>query len=199
MSAFEAGVKYGGRCVTASANVYYNHCTNLIDWIRHTDLGPDAPWESVNFTEVNAVGMSASVRVDLARLMPGQRVLRSFNVAYSYIDQSKDEQANIQSKYSLEYLRHKVVASMHADILPSLRLGVYYRFQERTGTYADAAGTVQSYSPYSIVDTRLSWHASGYKLYVEANNVFDKSYVDYGNIPQPGAWIMAGAVFNVKL
>lgn len=199
MSAFEAGMKYGGQGITASAAMYYNHCTNLIDWIRHTELGPDAPWESVNFAEVNAVGVSASIRFDFTRLMPGQKILNSLDVAYSYIDQSKDDRTGIQSKYSLEYLRHKVVASLQADIMPTLRLGVYYRFQERTGTYADANGTVLSYSPYSLFDARLSWHTAKYKLYLEANNIFDKSYVDYGNIPQPGTWIMAGAAFNVEL
>lgn len=199
LSAVEGGIKYNGHGVTASASVYYNHCTDLIDWIRHTDEGADAPWESVNFTEVNATGVEVSVALDCRRLMPSQRVLRAVNVAYSYIDQDKDVPDNIQSKYSLEYLRHKVVANVQLNVWHLLTLGVNYRFQERTGTYTDADGNVLPYKPYSIFDARLSWNAEKYKLYVEANNVFDKDYVDYGNVKQPGTWIVAGASVNINL
>jgi iron complex outermembrane receptor protein len=35
------------------------------------------------------------------------------------------------------------------------------------------------------------------ELYLEANNLFDKTYVDYGNVPQPGVWVVAG--FAIKI
>ena len=100
---------------------------------------------------------------------------------------------------TLEYLRHKVVASLETRIVKKLGLGLRYRFQDRTGTYADVDGKVQDYRPYGIVDARLAWTDTKYKLYVEANNILDKKYVDFGNVPQPGAWIICGAAMNINL
>ena len=60
------------------------------------------------------------------------------------------------------------------------------------GHYTDTNGKVLAYRPYSIVDGQLSWNASTYSIYLEANNLLNHRYVDYGNVPQPGLWIMAG-------
>lgn len=199
LSSLEGGVKYSAAAVQASASVYYNHCKNMIDWIRHTADGADAPWESVNFTKVNAIGVRASLALDLQRLMPSQRTLRSLNVAYSYINQEKDDTDGIESKYSLEYLRHKLVVGLRLNLWRNLDLGVDYRFQDRIGTFTDADGVTQEYSPYGVVDARLSWNAAAWKLYLEANNLLDKTYVDYGNVPQPGLWFIAGFAVNVDL
>ena len=61
------------------------------------------------------------------------------------------------------------------------------------GSYTDTQGVNRDYKPYSLVDARLTWAKPRYSLYVEANNLFDADYVDYGNVPQPGLWIIAGA------
>jgi len=45
----------------------------------------------------------------------------------------------------------------------------------------------------------LAWNADNYKIYAEANNVLNyKDYVDYGNVPQPGTWIVVGARIHFK-
>ena len=67
------------------------------------------------------------------------------------------------------------------------------------GTYTDTDGRVQSYHPYSVVDSRLSWRADTYSLYVEGNNLLSHRYVDYGNVPQPGFWLMVGAKYHIAL
>ncbi|MBE6269384.1 MAG: TonB-dependent receptor [Prevotella ruminicola] len=196
LAAWEGGVKYSTYALEGSVSVYRNHCKNLIDWIRRSD-DPDAPWESVNFTEVNATGIEASMALNLQELMPAQSVLKKLNVAYSYIDQDKVETDGIQSQYTLEYLRHKLVASLQTHLWQHLDMDLYYRLQDRTGTYTNADGQIKDYEPYGVVDARLSWNAPTYKLYVEANNLLDKKYVDYGNVEQPGHWLIAG--INIKL
>lgn len=199
LQAVEGGLKYASRSVTASASVYYNHCKNMIDWIYDTSEGDEAVWESVNFTKVNTLGVEASVRLDFRQIMPSQRVVKSIDLSYNYIDQDKDVPDNIQSKYTLEYLRHKLVADLRLQLWQSLQLTLDYRWQDRTGTYTDTDGNVQSYKAYGVCDARLSWEKPSYNIYIEANNIFDKTYVDYGNIPQPGIWIIAGASVNINI
>lgn len=192
LSALEGGVKYGTRTISGSVSVYRHHGKNLIDWIRRTN-DPEAPWESVNFTKVNATGIETSLTLDLLGILPKQHVMKRLHAAYSYIDQDKVETDGIQSQYALEYLRHKLVCNLQMNLWRQLDLDINYRFQERTGTYTDINGNIQDYKPYGIVDARLWWNAESFSLYVKANNLFDKNYVDFGQIPQPGMWIMAGA------
>ena len=98
----------------------------------------------------------------------------------------------MQSQYSLEYLRHKLTTSREMPLTKQLSMTVNYRFQDRTGSYTDTNGEMKDYRPYSIVDGRLSWEAKGYTLYVEGNNLTGTHYVDYGNVQQPGCWLMGG-------
>ena len=192
ISSVEAGVKYADHGITTQASVYHNNWKNMIDWIRNTSDGPDAPWQSVNFTEVKATGFQAQLTLNFRQIVPTQRILKSFNASYNYLFQDKDIDSSVESKYSLEYLRHKLVANLQLNIVSRLDLGINFRWQDRRGIYTDFDGTVKEYSPYSVVDARLSWTAPKYKLYLEANNIFDKNYIDYGCVPQPGTWLIAG-------
>ena len=75
-----------------------------------------------------------------------------------------------------------------------------YRFQDRRGSYTDTQGQVQSYRPYSLVDSRLAYRLGrALHAYVEANNLFGCRYVDYGNVPQPGQWLMVGVRYSQQL
>ena len=192
ISSVEAGVKYADHGITTQASVYHNNWKNMIDWIRNTADGPDAPWQSVNFTEVKATGFQAQLTLNFRQIVPTQRILKSFNASYNYLFQDKDIDSSVESKYSLEYLRHKLVANLQLNIVSRLDLGINFRWQDRRGIYTDFDGTVKEYCPYSVVDARLSWTAPKYKLYLEANNIFDKTYIDYGCVPQPGTWLIAG-------
>lgn len=192
VSAVETGIRYLGYSVMGKACVYYNRYKNLIDWIRHTDQGPDAPWESVNFGEINALGVEASVEMNLLHLFPSQHLLKRFHLAYSYIHQDKEEETGVQSRYALEYLRNKLIAGLQLNLWKQLELGISYRLQNRTGSYTDVNGAVCPYGTYGIVDVRLQWQSPHVCVYLEANNLFSRKYVDYGNIPQPGLWVVSG-------
>jgi iron complex outermembrane receptor protein len=196
MQAYEVGLKYLFGGIRGSVSVYHHHGKNMIDWIRDTRMGDEAVWESVNHTKVNSIGVEASLYFDFLTMLPEQRFLRNINLAYSYIDQDKDLESYMQSQYALEYLKHKFTAQADFNLYSHLFLNLSYRLQERKGNYQLLSGEVKPYGAYSLLDARLSWNADKYKLYVEANNLFDKTYYDYGNVPQPGRWIMAGASYS---
>ena len=196
MQAYEVGVKYLAGGVRGSVSLYHHHGTNMIDWIKDTRQGVDAEWKSVNHTKLNAIGVESSLYLDFLTLIPSQHFLQQLNMTYSYIDQDKDIEAYIQSQYALEYLKHKFTVQADLNLVASLYLNLSYRYQERKGNYQLLNGEVKPYGSYSLLDARLSWKAQRYQLYLEANNLFDKTYHDYGNVPQPGRWLMAGASFS---
>ncbi|MBP5409334.1 MAG: TonB-dependent receptor [Prevotella sp.] len=183
LHAVEGGVKYSNYWLTAQTSIFHHHARNMIDWVMDT-RDPDAVWQSVNHTKVNTTGVETNVTLTAN--------CYTLNLAYCYLHQNKDEHDFLQSQYSLEYLRHKVAASLRWSITDYLRLSVSYRWQDRMGSYTTVDGEVRDYHPYSVVDARLDWHQDSYALYLEGNNLTGYHYVDYGNVPQPGCWIMAG-------
>ena len=183
LHAVEGGIKYASRTFSMKANVFYHHQRNTIDWVMDT-REQDPVWQSVNLTKVNTTGFELSANSQFSFL--------NCQLSYCYLHQDKDIEDYMQSQYSLEYLRHKLTASVLIHVVSRLDLNVKYRFQDRMGTYTDTEGLVRNYHPYSLVDSRLSWNADSYSLYVEANNLLSHRYVDYGNVPQPGLWMMAG-------
>ena len=191
LHAVEGGVKYLSRAVTASASVFHHHSRNMIDWILDTSV-TDPVWESVNHTKVNTMGVETACDIHFQELWPSQQFLRSFRMAYTYLNEDKEAGEHIQSQYSLEYLRHKFVASLQMHLFAYLDLGISYRFQDRVGSYTDLNGSVHDYHPYSLWDARLSWNHPRYTVFVEGNNLLNKHYVDYGLVPQPGTWINSG-------
>ena len=194
MQALETGVQYAGRGVEAKATLWHHHGRNMIDWIMDTTQGDDAEWQSVNHTKINATGVEANVGFDFQQLVSLPATLR---LSYSYLTQDKDLEPGIVSQYALEYLKHKLVASLNTRLYKSLSLGLNMRWQDRTGQYTTFSGEVLDYRPYALVDARLEWKQPRYRIYAELNNVFDnQKYVDYGNVPQPGAWFVAGAAVS---
>ncbi|MGP1435673.1 MAG: TonB-dependent receptor plug domain-containing protein [Phocaeicola sp.] len=199
MTSLEGGLRYCVPGIEAKASVYHHHGKNMIDWIKNTSKGSDAEWESVNHSKVNALGFEVSSRFNLRELFPAQNVFNSFQVAYSYINQDKDIESNYISHYALEYLRHKLVSKLNLHIYKLLNFSTSYRYQYRIGNYTDTQGNSRQLKPYSLVDARLSWDAPKYALYIEGNNILNKTYYDYGDVPQPGFWFMAGGSIHFNL
>ena len=192
MQAIEAGVTYHTLPFTFNATFWYHHGKNMIDWIMDTSKGEQAVWESVNHTKINSIGLEVSTGIDFKQLLPNQHVLKDLKLSYSYIDQDKEQEANIVSQYALEYLHHKFIGNLGLQIARKLGLTMTIRWQDRIGSYTDFDGNVNNYSPYCLTDARLTWQEHTWKLYVEATNLFNTSYHDYGLVEQPGRWLIAG-------
>ena len=190
LRAIEGGVKFGNRWLTAKAAVFHHHSRDMIDWVRDT-RSADAPWQSVNLTKVNTLGVETTLNCQLSTL--------NCQLSYCYLHQSKDTPEDLQSQYSLEYLRHKLTAQLQMHIAERLNLTVNYRWQDRMGSYTDTDGQIQPYHPYSVVDARLAWDADTYSIYIAGNNLTCHRYVDYGNVRQPGLWLTVGAKYHIRL
>ena len=185
MQAIEGGATFSTLSFKASATVWRHFGRNMIDWIMDTSLGSEAVWQSVNHTKINSTGVETSVAFSVGA--------NRFNIDYSYIHQQKEQEAHIVSQYALEYLRHKLTAKANIPLSKRLTLGLHLRYQDREGQYTDFDGKVYDYEPYALLDTRLTWQQNNWKVYAEANNLFDKDYRDFGLVKQPGRWIIIGA------
>ena len=201
LRAVEGGVKYSSPLLTAQVCLFHHHARNLIDWVMDTRQ-EDAVWESVNLTKVNTFGQEVSLNLDLSQLFSVHGLTfttrrSTISLSYCHLHQQKAAEDYLQSQYSLEYLRHKLTARLQLPLFSDFMLTVGYRWQDREGSYTDTGGQVRSYRPYSVVDSRLSWNHYTYSIYIEGNNLLGHRYVDYGNVPQAGAWITAGMKWDL--
>lgn len=199
LSALETGVKYNTHYINGKASVFYNHHRNLIDWISDGTLDENGAilWKSVNFGKINTVGFEAKLDFNLLNILPSQHFFKTLGMAYSYLNQSEKGHDGIVSKYALEYLKNKFVANLEMNLWRQLDLGLNYRLQHRMGSYIDVENNRHNYHTYGIIDARLSWNNPKWTAYVESNNLLNRSYVDYGNVAQPGVWMVAGLSINL--
>ena len=195
MRAFELGFNYQSRLYQLHATLWHHHGSNMIDWIMDTSKGSEAEWQSVNHTTINSIGFETGTTLTLPSSI--FHYPSTIHLSYGYIHQDKQQEANLVSQYALEYLRHKLVANAQLQMTRRLSLGVNLRWQDRIGAYTAFDGQKHDYAPYALIDTRLTWARAKWKAYLEANNLFDTDYHDYGLVEQPGRWLIAG--FSIRL
>ena len=197
------GVKYQHNWISGNVRAFYNRGQNMIDYVKEN-------WKDVahadNFDRDQA-GASAEVRMDLRRLLTLNSQLLTYmptvKVAYTYLDGWRHGRYEIfTSLYGDDYLRHKLIVSINHKIWSRLTATWAVRYQSRMGAYQVYEGSsgsnvatdqLQEYTPYATLDLKLQWTAPRYEIYVNGTNITNCHYQDIGNIPQAGAWVMAGA------
>lgn len=195
-------LKWKRPMLQADMSATYSHRTDLIDWVVYdysqlSTLNPQLPTDNI-FRSGNFTLDQFGIRFNAAWL-PRQRwtncPLRSLRLQYAWLNADITYPQPIRaSKYAMEYLRHKVVLSADGRIWRGFSLSLSWRWQQRTGLYADA---------YSLIDASLSWTAPpiyfhskhstlNCQLYLEGKNILNHRYREYGYVEQPGAWVIAG-------
>jgi iron complex outermembrane receptor protein len=193
-TSFELGVQYNHPVVSASANGFYMKGINLIDWVKKN---AEDKWESRNLTDLDKTGFEANVTLNVARIFPKLSGTR-LSLGYMYMHQTKESSGWI-SNYVMDYLKYKFTAGLFHPIYKNLSADWHFRLQDREGTYTkyiDPDHSVETpYEPFSIVDVKFNWKLNRTNIFLNINNLFDTSYFDLGNIPQPGIWATGGIKF----
>ena len=184
--AFEGGLKFLGKGIRAVATVYYNRGNDIIDWIQDVHAGEDAPWMSVNHTVLNTFGQEATLQFSFAELTGRKNLpIRSLSLGYGHISQDKQTEAGFRSLYSMEYIRHRITAQADFRFGKRVAANLSYR-------YVDRATGSELIKPYSLLDAKLSYSRPAWEAYLRVNNLLNREYYDFGDIPQPGLWFMTG-------
>ena len=178
-----------------SAKAFYHHGTHMIDWVMYS---PDDIFHTASF-DLDNVGAQVQGKLDFPEMFGRDTWLRSLSMGYTFIHQTKhDAEGVVKSNMAMEYLRHKVVASLTHRIYSRLSMSWNFRWQERVGSYV-SEGKLVPYDPYAMIDAKLQWEAPCYQLFVQATNITNHRYYDLGSVPQPGIWVMAGARLRLSL
>lgn len=173
----------------ASALTYFRHSRNVIDWIR-SDANSD--WQASQITELNTLGVELS-----GGYYVNQGFFRSFALSYGYVQNDKSSGEFI-SKYALDNMKHKAAANLQVALFPNCIWNIQASYYDREGNYVDREGKMKGYSPYVLLDSKLQYTYKSTNWYVEANNITNTKYFDYGGMLMPECWVNAGIVLTLK-
>ena len=196
----EGGVRWGNAFLRAELAAYHRKGKDMIDWGK--DSATDKVWTTRNLNQLTSEGIETSLHLNFSSLWGEHSFLRRFSVSYSYNRLNKSS-GNYISYYSLDNLKHKLVFSLNHSIFRHIYGDWSVRFQERNGTYSHYENATYvgeaSYKPFWLTDLKVYYQKRNIRIYGSASNLFDKNYVDLGNIPQPGRWIKFGLNYRVNL
>ncbi len=179
----------------AKLRTFYHRGTHMIDWVMYS---PDDVYHSANF-DLDNIGLQTEASISPTPTGIGKGLVRRLSVAYTYIYQHRRDDISIwKSNYTMEYLRHKLVATLEHRIVSNLTAAWSLRWQDRMGAYilyeqGAATGQLVDYAPYAILDVKVRWARQHYELWFEGTNLTNHTYYDLGNVPQPGIVVLAGA------
>ena len=195
---FEGGFKFAGNGIKVEAGVFLRDAENLIDWVRFVE---GEKYQTVNYTKMQTFGVEAKYEVDFPTLMEEDFPLSKVVLSYAYLESDKTE-TDFDSKYALDYLKHKFTATAHVNIFMNIDLALSYNWQDRNGRYDKFVDKVSvgsvDYNPIGLFDAKISWTEPKYRIYVSGSNLLDETYNDIGNVIQPGRWLIGGVVITLK-
>ncbi len=196
-TAYRLGADFQSCGISLSAKAFYQHGSDMIDWVQYV---ANDKWHSANFG-IDNFGFSWRTELSLSTLLGKNQPLKRFVVDYAYVHQNrKDDTPIYKANYALEYLRHKLTATLTHRLVADLYASWNFRLQRREGSYVPyvdnkPTGTLQAYGTHALLDCRLSWERSRYQLSLDLNNITAHRYYDYGNVRQAGFLLMASGCY----
>ena len=174
---FEVGTKINPLKWTLSAVGYFRLGSNVIDWVKTAN---DEKWESRNLTNVNAMGIDLNYEYRFQN-----KFLKSAGASYSFLNLDKKADG-YDSKYALDYLKHKFVFNLDHTVWSKLSAHWNLAYYDRSGNYFDfLSKQTTEYKPYWMLNAKLLWKTEKITLFAEVNNLLNKNYVEFGGIEQP--------------
>jgi len=100
-------------------------------------------------------------------------------------------------------MNHKIDLGISHDVVKNIGINWQISYQDRNGSYTNwdgsKYGNLVEYKPFVLVDSRLHWTKHGTNIYLEASNLFNNIYCDFGNIRQPGRTFRIGLIHQFSL
>jgi len=196
---YESGFKYHLKGVDGHFAYFHRDGKDMIDWVK---MPNDNVWYAENITKVNTDGFEFSARINPEKLLDKKVFVQSINFTSSWLTQNK-QSGIYESQYVLDYLKYKVNLGISHKVLKNVGINWQISYQDRNGTYTywngSQFGQNLEYKPFVLVDSRLHWNKKGTTFYLEASNLFNKSYNDFGNVPEPGRWLKIGFIQQLNL
>ena len=177
---YELGLKYYLDLFKLNFTIFKREGRNLIDWVKKLDSDI---WETKNIAQIDYYGLEFNFEYEDKnfKFFGVEKVLLSYN----YISSHKIYN-ELESKYLLDHLNHQFLFDIIHNFGSFFQTYFSFKYEERNKG-----------DKYSIVDIKSSKRIDYIDIFISIQNVFNKNYVEIGNIPMPGRIVNSG--FCVQL
>lgn len=176
-------------------DVFYSFGRDIIDWVKFPD---EEVYTTRNYTSLNTYGLELYSNVHFNKNHSISRYVRTISFSYCYLETEKKSD-DIISVYALDYLKHKMTFKLIHNLYKSLNIHWDLTYQDRNGTYTDLNMAEKKYHPFLLINSKLNWKQKFYEIYIESYNITNGTFRDFGSIPQPGRWFIAGINFSLSI
>ena len=150
--------------------------------------------------EVTFRGLETVVNVTPNEALSGDWQVRYARLGFTTMEASESS-AGFESNYVLDGLKTKADASVGLVVPGEVRLDVRWSHQDRLGGYVSSeTGQEVEFEPFSLVSCTVSraFLDNQLRSYVRVDNAMDRTYVDLGNVQQPGRWVRLGFAYQMN-
>ena len=168
------------------------------------DLGDK--WHSEQTSSLDTFGAEAT-----GGYTSGRGFLRRATLSYGWLSTAR--RGEVITSSAMDYMKHKLSAALEVCFLRRFTLSLTGTFYDRNGAYTaylrnpdgslslDETGAMKTemrdFEPYFLLDARIAWEKGCCKLYVDATNLTDAEYFDFGGLELPGRWLTGGVVITL--
>jgi len=185
---FEVGYKFQKEGFRFETNYFYRYTQNLIDWTRTpSDVMPNPNrWQPRNISQVTFHGIETGFIYAL-NAGPKNLKLKELSFSYNYIDASLIQAEGLESRYSLNSLRHQLIGGIQTEVIQRAEVTIKARYLER-----------MALDPYFLLDARIDYNRlKTVGFFAEASNITNTEYIEAGFVQMPGRWFRAGISVNL--
>lgn len=175
---YEANVQYNKGSLQFKSGYFYRNISDFIDWVREN---PSQPYSPNNLGTNKMQGIYGRLQQDFA--LAGEQSF-GYELSYNYLNPSFETATENQSKYTLESLKHQLVA------------GVHYRINDFSVQLKNRWLKRELGNAYTISDVRLNYKLQKFLIYTEVSNLFDVTYQEGGAVPMPPRWFGFGVKYQ---
>ena len=144
------------------------------------------PWTARNIADVNTTGFEINVGINPSAFIEDFPIV-NVSIGYTYINSDK-KTAEYNSLYVIDYLRDQVTININDELWFGIKQSINLRYENRV-----------NFEDNFTVDTKISKTFNNLEIFLNATNLFNKTYHEIGGVPMPGRWLKAGAKFNISL
>jgi vitamin B12 transporter len=177
----ELGIRYNTNRIGLSLVGFNRDSNDLIDYVR---INPtDVAFSPQNIQDVNTKGFETQFDYKFKVNNLNQKI----NLGYTFIEDEIKKTVAVESRYSINSLKHQMVASYQMHWFKNFTNSIAYRYLERTSGVS-----------YNLVDVSAAYKLNDLELSIYANNIFNTEYSETSFIPMPKGNMMFGLKYTFR-
>ena len=177
----EVGIRWNTNRFRLSLVGFNRDSNNLIDYVRVNST--DLVFSPQNIQDVNTKGFETQLDYNFKFNNLDQKI----NLGYTFSDDEIKKTAAVESRYSINSLKHQLVGSYQMQWFKDFSNSIAYRYMERTSGVS-----------YNVVDLSAAYKIQELELSVYANNIFNTDYSESSLIPMPKGNLLFGLKYTFK-